>query len=338
MNRHKSYFGPSLVFVAAVYFALFYWVHGFSFSKVSPLPEGSAMEWVELSEPTAGQPEPSSTPDQPVAAPEPVRELPPKVVPQVAEQPAPEPVRENVEEAPVMAAAAPVPTYEEPVPEPMITEGAPEAWTAPDSEIPVLAEEMESAQEPEETLADNEDVADVKGVEPTSQIGTLSDKDFFEPGEYREESAEPAPVVADTAASTLASKPASGSEGPSANQIPAFSNPYVDPNAPPVGRHGVLDARSLAPAAGNPPPAYPASDRLARREGVVVLLGYVLPSGRLGRVTVEQEASSAMTQESYRTFKNYRYRPGQTGWVRQTFKFTLKGAPEEIKATLRGSR
>ena len=68
----------------------------------------------------------------------------------------------------------------------------------------------------------------------------------------------------------------------------------------------------------------------------MVLLGFVTKDGRLTDVTLERGANSpAMTQNSLRAFRQYRYQPGQEGWVRQTFKFTLEGQPQEIGGTLR---
>ncbi len=293
-----------------------------------PLPEGAPVEWVELGEVPMGQP--SSSPEG---------EALPAKTDVVAALPAPEPPAREAETAspapqasslpdpaPATVAPLPIPTesYESP-------ENLKEAWTDPHGDWAVdAAAEAEAA----EAMA----------------LNTLTDEDFFEPQQQETavsdlETAEnpaaaygardtdpvPQPVMDPPPAVTESSLAGSAA----AHQGP--TNPFMDPDAPPMGRHGVLDARSLRAAGGNPPPAYPTSDRLARREGVVVLLGYVTSDGNLLKVTVEKEASSAMTQESYRTFKSYRYRPGQTGWVRQTFKFTLRGDPQEIPGTLRGA-
>jgi TonB family protein len=98
---------------------------------------------------------------------------------------------------------------------------------------------------------------------------------------------------------------------------------------------GVRDATNLREAPGNPEPTYPNEDRLNHREGTAVFLALVNKDGSLAQIRLEKSSSSpTLDQSAIAAFKTYRYLPGQQGWIRKTFAFSLSGEEEENPATL----
>jgi TonB family protein len=103
----------------------------------------------------------------------------------------------------------------------------------------------------------------------------------------------------------------------------------------PVGVQ-IRDASKLVPAAGNRSFVYPQQDRLKRREGTAWVVGRVTQQGSIAEVYLERSSGSkTMDEEALRTFKSWKFMPGQEGFVRQPVQFVLQGEAEEVKATLR---
>jgi TonB family protein len=98
----------------------------------------------------------------------------------------------------------------------------------------------------------------------------------------------------------------------------------------------IRDARELIAQTGNRQPLYPEQERLNRREGTNVVVGRVLSNGTIGDVYLEKSSGSPlMDREALAAFKQWKYMPGQEGFIRQPFKFQLDGRVQEIKGTLR---
>lgn len=98
----------------------------------------------------------------------------------------------------------------------------------------------------------------------------------------------------------------------------------------------IRDARELIAQPGNRQPLYPEQERLNRREGTNVVVGRVLSNGSIGDVYLEKSSGSPlMDREALAAFKQWKYMPGQEGFIRQPFKFQLDGRVQEIKGTLR---
>jgi TonB family protein len=103
----------------------------------------------------------------------------------------------------------------------------------------------------------------------------------------------------------------------------------------PVGVQ-IRDASKLVPASGNRAFVYPQQDRLKRREGTAWVVGRVTQQGSIAEVYLERSSGSkTMDDEAMRTFRTWKFMPGQEGYVRQPVQFVLQGEAEEVKATLR---
>jgi TonB family protein len=97
----------------------------------------------------------------------------------------------------------------------------------------------------------------------------------------------------------------------------------------------IRDASELKALPGNPNPVYPQRDRLNRKQGTAFVLGRVMPDGRIGQVVLEKSSGSpSMDAESAKAFRNWRFQPGQQGWVRKPFQFRLVGDAKEVPAAL----
>lgn len=97
----------------------------------------------------------------------------------------------------------------------------------------------------------------------------------------------------------------------------------------------IRDASELKALPGNPNPVYPQRDRFNRKQGTAFVLGRVMPDGRIGQVVLEKSSGSpSMDAESAKAFRNWRFQPGQQGWVRKPFQFRLVGDAKEVPAPL----
>lgn len=97
----------------------------------------------------------------------------------------------------------------------------------------------------------------------------------------------------------------------------------------------VRDARTLQAMPGNPLPTYPLPDRIANREGTTVLIGRVRNDGHIENVTLEKSSGSRLMDESAaKAFSQWKYRPGQEGYVRLPMQFKLVGDARVIPAQL----
>lgn len=98
----------------------------------------------------------------------------------------------------------------------------------------------------------------------------------------------------------------------------------------------IRDARELSALPGNPKPTYPLQDKLAGNQGTTVLVGLVKADGGITNVAVEQSSGSKlMDQAAAQAFAKWKFKPGQSGYVRSPFQFQLVGSAKEVPARLR---
>jgi len=87
---------------------------------------------------------------------------------------------------------------------------------------------------------------------------------------------------------------------------------------------------------GNPKPTYSEEDRFKRREGLVVFWAYINKTGAPQNFKIVQ--SSGHRSLDLRTFgalKQWKFEPGQQGWVELPYQWNLKGGPVEMPGQLR---
>lgn len=87
----------------------------------------------------------------------------------------------------------------------------------------------------------------------------------------------------------------------------------------------------LKQAPGNPPLNYPEKARKMKSEGSISLIFYVTKEGLVEKIQVESSSGHSQLDNSVmRTFARYRFSPEQSGWVRHTVHFVLKGEKIEF--------
>lgn len=102
-----------------------------------------------------------------------------------------------------------------------------------------------------------------------------------------------------------------------------------DPNA-------IREAKQLKIKPGNIQPVYPALDRLNNREGTVVIVARVNEQGFVEDMTLESNSGSPLMKvAAFDAFSKYQFFPGQSGRVRKSFTFQLKGPAKEFHAQVK---
>jgi TonB family protein len=88
----------------------------------------------------------------------------------------------------------------------------------------------------------------------------------------------------------------------------------------------VRDSSLLRQRPGNHPPLYPIPDRRANREGTVVLLAHIMRDGSVGQIAIQQSSGSqTIDAAAVKAYRDWKYYPGQEGWVRHPIRFQLQG-------------
>ncbi len=101
----------------------------------------------------------------------------------------------------------------------------------------------------------------------------------------------------------------------------------VAPGLPTEGE--IKDGGLLSQVPGNPQPHYPERDRFAHNQGTAVFLAFVRPDGSVEQVVLEKSTSSrSLDEAAVSAFKKWKFKSGQSSWIRQPFTFSLNG--EEV--------
>jgi TonB family protein len=106
-----------------------------------------------------------------------------------------------------------------------------------------------------------------------------------------------------------------------------------------LGSGGSGRVRSLAEMRqlpGNRRPQYDVQERLGGLEGTVKFLGFVDKSGQVIKLNLTQTSGyRSLDLKSLQAVKNWKFYPGQEGWVEIPLEWNLKGTAEELPALLR---
>ena len=274
-----------------------------------------------------------------VALPKPIQE-PQKTLPEKALPPKKAIVKTPVSAPTVTPEVAPEPTSEaKPETAPSLTsddEAAPVLLANPPSDTPSSDRpEIESASAAEAVEELPAKVEAEAQPEPAPTIAEVS-----APTEAIAETQSEAPAQAQASApQVISEKPE-----PSASQVSAAagsgSGSGSGQQASASGQGSAItgpirNSNDLKALRGNPNPVYPARDRLGRRQGTTVVLGRISPEGRVTDIKLEKSSGSpSMDAASLQAFRNWRYQPGQEGWVRKPFEFRLVGDAMEVPSPL----
>jgi TonB family protein len=258
--------------------------------------------------------------------------------PEVSEQPAAESqvITEESTEAPVLLANPP-----EDKPEEASTAEAPvEEAKAEEAPVPVLAAVAPTEkQQPEPETQPEPEVQPAPQSEQESAVAPVAIAQSEEkPAEAT--TSKPAETAAISQSAGQSNQAAGQSEKPASGVGNSESGTGSTEETKGTGSGTVIagpirDASELKALPGNPNPVYPARDRFNRKQGTAFVLGRVMPDGRIGQVVLEKSSGSpSMDAESAKAFRNWRFQPGQQGWVRKPFQFRLVGEAKEVPAPL----
>ena len=92
---------------------------------------------------------------------------------------------------------------------------------------------------------------------------------------------------------------------------------------------GIRNVKDLTQMPGNIKPTYANEDRLKRREGKVIIVGYVTKQGTLTGLRIAKSTGHrSLDLRAYQALKSWRFYPGQEGWVAIPFLWSIKGDAE----------
>ncbi len=87
---------------------------------------------------------------------------------------------------------------------------------------------------------------------------------------------------------------------------------------------------------GNPKPRYDSSERLKGDKGVVIFQAFVTQEGLLNQFKLLKSTGYRnLDAKTLKALKQWKFYPGQEGWVELPFDWNLKGGPQEMPAFLR---
>lgn len=102
------------------------------------------------------------------------------------------------------------------------------------------------------------------------------------------------------------------------------------------GRGAVRSLDQLKQRPGNPAPQYSSEERLQRQQGVVVFYAYINEAGTPSQFRmIHSTGHRNLDGKTLKALKQWRFYPGQAGWVEIPFQWTLKGGAKEMPALLR---
>lgn len=87
---------------------------------------------------------------------------------------------------------------------------------------------------------------------------------------------------------------------------------------------------------GNKRPAYDSEDRLQKRTGEIVFLAFISKEGNPTEFKlVKSTGHRSLDAKTLKTVKQWKFYPGQEGWVEIPLNWNLKGEAQEMPSTLR---
>lgn len=87
---------------------------------------------------------------------------------------------------------------------------------------------------------------------------------------------------------------------------------------------------------GNPKPQYTPNERLQGQQGAVIFKAFVTKEGQLTNFEMLQSTGHRnLDFKTLKALKQWKFYPGQQGWVELPFKWDLKGGPQEMPTLLR---
>jgi len=87
---------------------------------------------------------------------------------------------------------------------------------------------------------------------------------------------------------------------------------------------------------GNKRPQYDNEDRFQGRQGEIAFLAFVSSEGRITELKlIKATGHRTLDSKTLKAIRDWKFYPGQEGWVEIPFRWDLKGGPQEMPTTLR---
>ena len=121
----------------------------------------------------------------------------------------------------------------------------------------------------------------------------------------------------------------SGGGGQGGTGFGAGTSPSGSPN-------GMRNIDQLRQKPGNPIPKYSNDERLRREQGEAVVVAYVTKAGALDKLQmVKSTGYGTLDAKTVAALRQWKFYPGQEGWVEIPFRWDLKGGVQEAGGLLR---
>ena len=103
-----------------------------------------------------------------------------------------------------------------------------------------------------------------------------------------------------------------------------------------MAKNRIRTLEELKQLPGNKRPYYESIDRLAGRQGEVSFLAYISKDGKPVQFKlIKSTGHVTLDKKTLQAIREWKFYPGQEGWVEIPFRWDLKGGPQEMPATLR---
>lgn len=136
----------------------------------------------------------------------------------------------------------------------------------------------------------------------------------------------PAPENAKATTTEVPAETKAEASGPIGNTADASASSVIMP---------IRQDSELKAMPGNKDPNYAFEDRLAKRVGEIKFLAEVTPEGQVTNIRMlKSTGHKTLDMAALKSFKDYRYQPGQQGYVLKSFNFVLKGPARQLPSRL----
>lgn len=247
---------------------------------------------------------------------------------------------QEMKPSPEIKPIAQTPPEKIPVPPPVNTEvtqsavvETPAPLVAQELEAPILSEptEHQILEKPEVSAEEIREQVDAKLV-------TASQEEAEQLSNAQSALSEELPVVAAVATTPEVTPEVTPETSPEASPSSSTTGQGQDvQSSSPSPLKGEL--RSLAQLRqmpGNPKPSYDPLERKMGHSGAVVFKAFVTQEGRLTQFQMMQSTGHKnLDFKTLKALKQWKFYPGQQGWVELPFRWDLKGGPQEMPTQLR---
>ncbi|MFN9065800.1 MAG: TonB family protein [Bdellovibrionales bacterium] len=147
----------------------------------------------------------------------------------------------------------------------------------------------------------------------------------------------PIPAVVESPAETVAPvETITPAETVAATQTTSGQGEAQQSSSPSPNQGELRSLSQLRQMPGNPKPMYEANERRLGHSGHVIFKAFVTQEGQLSNFRLIQSSGHKnLDFKTLKALKQWRFFPGQQGWVELPFKWDLKGGPQEMPTQLR---